>query len=365
MSDVAVAHGNEILHLLPNDIQVSDLYNVRPFAGDPETEDKRIEELANTIDAIGQMDAGIVVATANSKSGQFVLIAGHRRRRAILALNEKRTAQNKPLIRMRVVVDRTGGDNLRKAILNNVQRENESPMDIAMLCQRLRESYNYPAGLPGAKKVAAYMGVSVTTVTQHERFLGANKDLQNNLHSGNISAQSAFELMAVKPEKVKQVIARATEIQADQFEQEKFTAETNGKKKPEAKKTIERPALVEAIRELADAEPGAVAKAPTRTRKEIIEFFTQFDSPAYGFTNGAVRQFIAYFESKWVGGEGRDGTMKKLFEAVIANAPEGTESKKDIEANKAEDAKAEVEAAKKAKKTAKTAKKASKKAPKK
>jgi len=379
--------GKEVLFLRPDQIVTDDRFNVRAY-GDGENEEV-IQQLATSIERDGQLDSGIVIAVENtkpeddgSKGEHYILIAGHRRRRAIALLNERYSLSGKPLLQMRVVVDRSGGDHTRKAIVSNLHRKDFSPMDLATLINRIKTENGWlEQGFAATKKLAAYLSVSVPTIIQHEKFLTIDGDLQKRLHGGQISAQSALDLLSVSPEKRDEVLGRAAAIQAEKdAADQKAKAEKEAKAwkapkipvpptsnadqsdasldskqsmKPE-KKRIERPAVVKAIREV-DKETVI-----PRTRKEIVEFFAQLDGPAYGYIDSSVRQFITYFQ-KWQAGNGTERTLLAKFDAMTEKADKGTKAAQE-KADKAEASKAEKEAQDKAasKEKAKAEKKAAK-----
>ena len=328
-----VQHGAEVLFLLPQEIRTDEKYNVRRWRADgaDEREVKELEALGASIERDGQIDAGVVVALLEPDDlGEWYLLTqGHRRRRALTIVNERRTAEGKGQLRMRVVVDRSGGDHLRKAAVGNIQRKNYTPMDLLMLIKRIREEYKWE-GFKGAKRVAEYLGVDVATVTQHERFDKADPLLQEKLHDGVLSAQSGFELLSVKPERRVEVMELAEQIQTDQVVEQAVADTEAGRVTPEAaaakiqasQKRVKHPAVRAAIRQTPDAVAEG-GKSP-RTRKEILEFFDEQDGPGNGWPDGAVRQWVRYFVDKWAAGEGTDRTCQEKWDVATEKAPKGS-----------------------------------------
>jgi ParB-like chromosome segregation protein Spo0J len=352
MSNTAQSNAPEF-QLKPEQFNVSEKYNVRRYPGDEELEAKRIERLANVIERDGQLDAVIVTIEDGLEN---VIIAGHRRRRAISMLNERRTAKGQPLMTVRARLD-TDGDLKRKARTSNVQREDLSPMDLALEIQTIREEHKWE-GFPGAKKVADYLGIELTTVTQHEKLLTGSKEVQEKVHAGELTTQSAFDMLNVKPEAIVPVLERAQEIQ----EQKDRRLTPRARKRREGKgiedgSRIEHPAVVQAIRET----PNATDKPIARTRKEILETLEQFDSPAYGHPDGAVNIFIRYFIDKFAAGIGTPDTMRKKFDAMVLKAPKGTKPEKPVESKP--DAKAKIKLPAKKKVASATEAKPAKKTP--
>ena len=290
-----------MVYFLPNEIQTDARFNVRPSSAD---DDGEIERLAQSIEESGQIDPGVVVPVNQTDEGEdYILLIGHRRRRAITLINTKYALLGKPLLKMKVAVDRSTraySEQLRHAIASNLHRKSFTPMDLALLIQRLKTENKW-IGYQGSKKVADFLGVNPATVTQHERLLGADASIQAGVSTGKLSAQSAFDLLSVKPEKLEEVNERSAQ------------AAPTGRAKNNVVKR--------AIRETEEA----TARVVSRTRKEIISFFEDLDAPAYGYPDGAIRQFATYFQS-WTQGGGTARTLTAKFDAMTAKAPQGTKS---------------------------------------
>jgi ParB/RepB/Spo0J family partition protein len=307
----------ETIYLLPEQITVDERFNVRPWSS--EAEDDKIEKLADSISKDGQLDPVIV---AQEEDGRYTLIAGHRRRQAVERLNLGRDGNKIPL---RVTVDKTGGDYFRKAIVSNLQRKDFSPMDLALLIQKIRQEHGW-FGASGTSKVAEYLGVNRATVSQHEKFLGAPKDLQDKLHRGIISAQSGQDILSVAPHLRGEILERAADIQAradlSEDDQERLqVAEENNMELPLPEPArIERPSIVKAIRDT----DGATEVPIPLTRKEILAFFEQFDSDVYGYPDGSIRKFVRYLVDRLQVGKGDEGTAKRLFDQMVKAADRGT-----------------------------------------
>jgi ParB/RepB/Spo0J family partition protein len=364
------ANGSEVLFLLPQHISVDERYNVRPWSGRDEqdlaTETKLIEELAASIERDGQLDAGVVVP--GKTENEFVLIGGHRRRRAIALINERRSASGESLLRMRVWVDRLDPTAaFRKAVVSNIQRRNLSPMDLALLIQQVKQQNKWE-GFPGAKKTAQFLGVSTATVTQHEKLMAlAHSDkgqqVQEAVHRGVLSAQSAFDLIAAQKAGLDsgEVMARAAGEQAEQNAKIK----ARGGEVRNASK-IENPSVRRAIREIQEEnqgkgagkskgiDPGAsqgakkgipegmattetasepeIVPIAKRTRRELLEFFESQDGPANGYPDSAVRVFVRYFVDKYAEGVGTDRTLQAKWDKATEKADQGSKASEPKEA---------------------------------
>ncbi len=317
MSDVRPPNNNttalQLIQLLPREIQTSQRFNVRPFSETcDENEDERIVELAKSIEEVGQLDPLLI-------SPEYILIAGHRRRSAVMLINERKAARGESLRKCICNVDHSGGDLRRKSILSNIQRKDCSPMDLAYLITSLRRDYAW-SGQTGTNKVAEYLGISYTLVRQTERFLCAERALQNQIHIGLISAQSAIDIMreAKDPREQTLLINRATEIQTEDRLDKTIRDYKSGKKSMEQttrllnetpKPRIEHPAIVKAIREHHTTQ----SKNLPLTRVELVAAFNEL---ALSPCSPESAAFASYFATTYALGHGSKTDLLSKFLAI-------------------------------------------------
>ena len=330
--------GHEVLDLLPNEIRTSLEFDVRPWHGlAPSNEgepDEHILALADSIERTGQKEPGIVIP-CEGEDGAYVLTTGHRRLSAIQLINERRLAKGKGPVRMQVVVDRSGRDPLQTAIITNIQRKNLSHMDLALLIERLRIKFGW-AGYSGVKSLVKYLGLSQATITQTEKLrTELNDELQERVHLGVITPQSALELMLARPELRPEVLKRAEELQAEDDKRREsmdYSQEAPGDPSAENEwippserraKRIQHPNIRKAIREQGEA----IESQPPLNRKELIQAIEQFDSPEFGHPDGAVRKFVRYFVDVYAIGKGKAKRLQSLFTLMSVGAYAGTEPK--------------------------------------
>lgn len=326
MSD-SPANNQETVYLLPNQIITSPRFNVRPFSSESnEIEEKLIEKLAQAIESVGQLDALVITPDK-------VLIAGHRRRKAAIIINERRTARGASLLKLRCSIDATGGDLRRKSIISNIHRKANSAMDLAYLIAQIREENHWQARACTAK-VAAYLGVDTATVYQHEKFLSVERELQNKIHDGTLSAYSALDLIKQLPSATERsaAVERAAEIQCeDKLEKtlnnyaagrstlEETTAALN--KNPARR--IEHPAIIKAIRERHTVSTKHAPKLAL-SRSELIQSIAQFDSADYP---EPARDFARYWVNQHAIGVGTSEELRNKFRAVF-QVPSNVTSKR-------------------------------------
>jgi ParB family chromosome partitioning protein len=117
----------------------------------------------------------------------FELIAGERRLRA---------AERAGLERVPVVVrDTPAEQRFELALIENLQREDLTPLEEAEAYQRLIQEYGLTQ-----EEVATRVGKSRPTITNALRLLGLPEPVKTQLESGELSAGHARAVLAVDPE---------------------------------------------------------------------------------------------------------------------------------------------------------------------
>jgi hypothetical protein len=336
----------DTLFLLPNELVTDPKYNVRPYSAEHDNgeESERVYKLSESLELDGQLDDMLAFTRQKGSDVERVVFIGSRRRRAYAMLNERRTSAGKEQLRCRVRIVREGQakEILRKAIASNVQRQNLSAMDLALLIERLERDNGWDkVGFRGDKLCAAYLGVNVATVTQHKKFIGADKGIQARLHGGEISAQSAFELLEVPAARREDTMRRAAEIQKEEDLDKALKTKGGQKKKEEAvgaalaNKRVQAPAVRKAIKEVA---PEAKTKV---TMKALLEWFDSQDGPG---SAASVRAFVNYLVHRFAVGEGTERTLQDKWDQATVQA-----TKQELaEAKKREEEEAEAKAQPKA-----------------
>ena len=154
---------------------------VNPKQPRKDFDEQALKELA---ESIRMHDIIQPVTVSKMPSGKYRLIAGERRLRASKLAGLKdipafiRQANDKELLEL--------------ALLENLQRENLNPMEIALSYQRLEEELQYTQ-----EQVAERMGKSRSDVTNFLRLLKLPPDIQLALRNGKISKAHAIALLSV------------------------------------------------------------------------------------------------------------------------------------------------------------------------
>jgi hypothetical protein len=342
MSDVAINYNlpDAEVFYKPEELEISPKYDMRPWSSAHQTEDKTIEKLADSIEELGQLDDVLIaLEQRKGKKGEEgkevpVILAGQRRRRAIQLVNQRRNGQATSMLPVRCRVVKDPEKAWKAAWASNKEREQMTPMDIAMKIHSMREEYG--TDLKGTGKIGRQLGLDKASVHQYEKFVvdkAFTKVLQGKLHEGTISMQSAFDIVAAKitdPSEQEEVIKKAKKHQ-DDAAVEKITDDetlsTDEKKtqvkKAKEKKRVESPAIRKAIKE---KRPDAKTKY---SKSQARKFFAELDGPAYGFVNGPVRQFISYFVQLLGEGVGDEEELLKKWDKLVSYAPTGEKTKED------------------------------------
>ncbi|MGR5571967.1 ParB/RepB/Spo0J family partition protein [Limosilactobacillus fermentum] len=146
-----------------------------------------LAELARSIEAAGVFQP-IIVRRPDPNLNRYELIAGERRLRAT-KMTERKTI---PAI-VRVLDDQTM---MEVAVLENLQREDLSPLEEAQAYQTLIERLNLTQA-----QVAARLGKSRPYIANYLRLLGLPEEVKQMLASGELSRGQARTLLGVKDER--------------------------------------------------------------------------------------------------------------------------------------------------------------------
>ena len=146
-------------------------------------DEEKLEELAQSIRTNGIIQPILVRRTGTT----YRIIAGERRWRA---------AQRAGLLKVPVVVRDVaeGSDQqlLELALIENIQRENLSPVDEALAYQRLSEDFNLTQ-----EEIAAAVGKDRSSVANFMRLLKLPDEVRASLASGTLTMGHARALLAL------------------------------------------------------------------------------------------------------------------------------------------------------------------------
>ncbi len=167
--------------------------SIRPNPFQPRTtmDEAAFTELAASIEASGLLQPVIV----RPRNGSYELIAGERRWRAVIHLG-----WTKILAVIKDVDDQTL---LTLALIENLQRDDLSPIDEATGYQRLAEEFKLPHG-----EIARIVGRNRSTVANLLRLLQLPQDVQDLVHQKSLSEGHARALLALEDRERMVALAR-------------------------------------------------------------------------------------------------------------------------------------------------------------
>lgn len=173
------------------DLAVSSIHP-NPFQPRRTFDPAALQELADSIEASGLLQPVIV----RQHGSVYELISGERRWRAVQKLGWARVQ----------AVVRAADDRalLTLALIENLQRDDLSPIDEAIGYRRLMEEFQVPQ-----TEVARLMGRNRSTVSNTLRLLQLPESVQQMVSAGALSEGHARTLLAVTNPKEQERIARA------------------------------------------------------------------------------------------------------------------------------------------------------------
>ena len=151
-----------------------------PYQPRREFDDGQLKELADSIAASGLLQPVVV---RSRPGGRYELIAGERRWRAVQRLGWKKLPA--------VVKEVEDSALLTLALIENLQRDDLSPMDAAAGYQRLMADFALPQ-----QEVARLVGKDRTTVSNTLRLLRLPAEVQESLRRRELSEGHARALLA-------------------------------------------------------------------------------------------------------------------------------------------------------------------------
>ncbi len=151
-----------------------------PFQPRTQFEPEALQELTDSIKASGLLQPVVV----RPKDGGFELIAGERRLRAVQQLGWRQI----PAV-VKEVDDRTL---LTLALIENLQRNDLSPIDEAQGYQRLQDEFGIAAA-----EIARLTGRNRSTIANLLRLLKLPDDVREMVHSGRLSEGHGRALLAL------------------------------------------------------------------------------------------------------------------------------------------------------------------------
>lgn len=193
------ALGKGLEALIPSDISDRSGYTTisvseiepNPYQPRERFSNEGIKELSDSIASKGLIQP-IVVRKHN---GKFQVVVGERRLRAVKILGWKYVDV--------VVVDVEDKDLLQMALIENLQREDINPVEMARAYRRLSEEFGMKQ-----EEIAEVVGKNRATVANVMRILKLPDEVQELIEEGRIGLSQAKELLTIDDKRIIVEIAR-------------------------------------------------------------------------------------------------------------------------------------------------------------
>jgi ParB family transcriptional regulator, chromosome partitioning protein len=243
------------------------LNQIRPNEDQPREsfDADKMQELARSIRANGLIQP---IAVYKTGPEQYTLIAGERRWRAA----QMAGLQEIPAFVRAVEKDQV----LELALIENIQREDLNPIEIAVAFQRLADEH----GL-SHERIAERTGKDRSTITNFLRLLKLSPRVRNELIGGRISVGHARALLNIPDDSaqsraVEQIIQRQLSVR----DTERLVKELTSPKQSQPRVSVQTdPNIRAAIQEMEMALGTRVRLVPTKKSagRLEIEYYSQDD----------------------------------------------------------------------------------------
>ena len=164
-----------------NEIEINEI-EINPFQPRATFDQEKLHELAASIEKLGIIQP---ITVRKLKDTKYQLISGERRFRASQLIGLEKI----PAF-VRVVNDQ---EMLEMALVENIQRENLNPIEVALSYQRLIDEIKLTQ-----EQCSERVGKNRTTITNFLRLLKLPSEIQKGLSAGEISTGHARALISVK-----------------------------------------------------------------------------------------------------------------------------------------------------------------------
>lgn len=245
---------------------------INPWQPRKEFDQKLIEELADSIKTHGLIQP----ITVRRKDDHYEIISGERRYRAskLLGVSE---------IDAYIREDVNDKQMLEMAIIENLQREDLNPVEVALSYKRLIDEFSLTQD-----KVAERVGKNRSTVTNMLRLLKLPDSVLKSLKENDISVGHARALLSL--DKIELIISAWKEIvkeelsvrDTEQLVKDLSTQKKKTKKVKEPEKTIpeELEAIIEDTEDRLRSKFGTDVKLKMKTNKSgsiVIDYYSKDD----------------------------------------------------------------------------------------
>ncbi|MFA6170946.1 MAG: ParB/RepB/Spo0J family partition protein [Patescibacteria group bacterium] len=162
---------DKVLHLAPEKISVNPQQPRKDF------NEKQLQELMESISQYGIIQPLVITRAGN----KYELIAGERRLRAARALGLKEVPA--------IVREAGEQEKLELALIENIQREDLNPIELALSYRKLIDEFNITH-----EELGRRIGKSRPVISNTLRFLGLPEKIQEAITKGDLNSRHAIAL---------------------------------------------------------------------------------------------------------------------------------------------------------------------------
>ena len=201
-----------------NGIKEIDVKKIKPNPYQPRKifNEEAIKELAASIEKHGLMQPIVVIEDKD----EYILVAGERRLKAIKSLNKDKIKA--------IIVDISLNDLREYALIENIQREDLNPIEIAYSLKALIEEHGYTH-----EELAKNIGKSRSYISNLLRLLSLPEYVQNKISQNKLTFGHAKILSGLNGEELKNVIDEIEKKSLNVRETEKLIRKIKNKKEDE------------------------------------------------------------------------------------------------------------------------------------
>lgn len=257
----------------------------------------RVDAMAESIIARGGVQVPIEVEKLKTPVNGFThrVTAGFIRHAATLKLN----ADQKAGLQIPAIVREPADalDRLMRQASENLDRENLSPMDVAVAVRKLLDAGVSRADVrgifkrAGGRKGTQMQPASNSFVNMHLSFLDLPKSIQTKIHDGRIGTAAAYELTKVPADQRDAVLEKAEQARLKALDREE-AAETKLAKSEETAGAREAK-VAAAEKAVADAQAAFDAATAKRDAAQLAEKDARKTPPNYLDLPDADKKAIA------------------------------------------------------------------------
>jgi len=212
----------EIEKIKPNPYQPRKIFN-----------EEAIKELAVSIEKHGLMQPIIVI----EDNGGYILVAGERRLKAVKSLHKNRIKA--------IIADVSLSDLREYALIENIQREDLNPIEIAYSLKALIDEHGFTH-----EELAKNIGKSRSYITNLLRLLTLPDYVQNKISENKISFGHAKVLLGLEKDKIENVVESIEKKSLSVRETEKMVKNLKSPKKEDEEINNDIILLIEKLKKL-------------------------------------------------------------------------------------------------------------------